>query len=56
MENKLTAYEFAKKVNKHPTQIMRDVDSGKTKGMKVKVNKMEYQIPVTELEKYGIKP
>jgi len=53
-EEKLTAYQFAKKVKKHPTEIMREVEKGNLKGTKEKVEKSEYRIPVSELSKYGI--
>jgi len=53
-EEKITAYRFAKKVKRHPTEIMREVEKGNIKGTRETVEKSEYRIPVSELLKYGV--
>jgi len=49
--NKLTASQFAKRKDLKVTQVIRMINDGKIKALKKKVEKVQYEIPFSELSK-----
>jgi len=51
-EKRLTAYAFGKAINKQAVEVIRDIEAGKIRAVKVKIEKAIYQIPESELSKF----